>query len=241
MTKVLGSKLGALWTRINTILVPRQATVNSGGGCHTVTLQNCNTPTPDALVSFDIPMREEVAVATTQPVDDNISIWVNPDSSSSNSGTYTSNYVKFTRTDSPITVNSNSVAYFAGPTAYPVTNTNLATLNSSGLITIQKTGFYLIIFNYAFTQTTNTNNTISGIFFTNATSPSGWDISGNEVAHNVDYIYTGNIGYAKTLTTVEYLTAETSIGTGLWSSQAVSGTLSNCRLTLIYLNDQILI
>lgn len=55
MTKVLGSKLGALWTRINTILVPRQATVNSSGGYHTVTLQNCNTPTPDALVSFSIP------------------------------------------------------------------------------------------------------------------------------------------------------------------------------------------
>lgn len=54
MTKVLGSKLGALWTRINTILVPRQATVSTSDGYTTVVLQNANT-TPDALVSFTIP------------------------------------------------------------------------------------------------------------------------------------------------------------------------------------------
>ena len=55
MTKVLGTKLSTLWTRINTVLVPRQATVTTTGSYHIVTLQNAVTPTPDALVSFSIP------------------------------------------------------------------------------------------------------------------------------------------------------------------------------------------
>ena len=53
--KVLGSKLPTLWSRINEVLVPRQATVSSGDGYYTVTLQNAVTPTPNALVSFNIP------------------------------------------------------------------------------------------------------------------------------------------------------------------------------------------
>ena len=54
--KVLGSKLPTLWSRINEVLVPRQATVSSGDGYYTVTLQNAVTPTPNALVSFNIPI-----------------------------------------------------------------------------------------------------------------------------------------------------------------------------------------
>lgn len=71
MTKVLGSKLSRLWEHINTVLVPRQATVTASGGYTTVNLQNSVTPTPNTLVSFNIPNHEiiggkidTIAVAT---------------------------------------------------------------------------------------------------------------------------------------------------------------------------------
>ncbi len=60
MTKVLGSKLSRLWEHINTVLVPRQATITASGGYTTVNLQNSVTPTPNTLVSFNIPNHEVV-------------------------------------------------------------------------------------------------------------------------------------------------------------------------------------
>ena len=138
---------------------------------------------------------------------------------------------------------SNGIVYMNAFSETSIANSDLAILNDDGLITIQKTGFYLILYRYNFLQSTNTNNTISGILFTNATSPNGYDISGYEAAHNVDYIYTRNIEYSKALVTTAQLTAGTVIGGGIWTSQSVTATtnLAACSMTLIHLNDQILI
>ena len=129
MTKVLGTKLSTLWTRINTVLVPRQATVTTTGSYHIVTLQNAVTPTPDALVSFSIPASSGSSGDSNQNAFSNVKV-----GSSTISATAITDTLSITAGNNiSLSVNSKTLTISATDTTYTAATVAPLAVSSSSV------------------------------------------------------------------------------------------------------------
>ncbi len=201
MTKVLGTKLSTLWTRINTVLVPRQATVTTTGSYHIVTLQNAVTPTPDALVSFSIPASSGGSGDTNQNAFSNVKVGSSTISATSITDTLSvtaGNNISLSVNSKTLTISapitSATITSALGYTPYSAANPNGYTSNTGTVTAVKinnttKTAssgivdLGTVLTTYTYTLPTASTTTLGGVMIDDNTIT----INSNGVISGVTY------------------------------------------------------